>query len=256
MQEGCMGSVEIGVITFVLVFGGSLFGLYIGTRLPTQHQSSDTKDVVRLGMGMVGTIAALVLGLLISSAKTYYDNQRDELTQFSANIVLLGRMLDHYGPEAAPASLALRANVAQLLADTWPHEPIVLPPGTQSPAKPDQIFDLVRTLTPKDDIQRTIQSQAFSLLSSLGQMRWLLYEQRATTVSRPLLAVMILWLTCIFVSWGLYSPNNATTLTTFFVSALSVSGAIFLIFELYSPYRGFLRVSSMPLRMAYAALTQ
>lgn len=251
-----MGSLEIGLLTFALVFGGSLFGLYLGTRLPTHHQNSDTKDVVRLGMGMVGTIAALVLGLLISSAKTYYDNQRDELTQFSANVVLLGRILDHYGPDAAPASLALRANIAQLLLDTWPHEPTTVPTGTQVPAKPEHLFDLVRSLSPKDDIQRSIQTQASSLLVNLGQMRWLIYEQRATTVARPLLAIMIVWLTCIFVSWGLYSPSNATTLITFFVSALSVSAAIFLIFELYSPYRGFLHISSAPLRMAYAALTQ
>lgn len=251
-----MGSVEIGVITFALVFGGSLFGLYLSTRLPTHHQSTETKDVVRLGMGMVGTIAALVLGLLVSSAKTYYDNQRDELTQFSANIVLLGRVLDHYGSEAAPASLALRADVAKLLLDTWPQEPTTLPAGASLPVKPEHIFDLVRNLSPKDDLQRSIQSQASTLLVSLGQMRWLIYEQRATTVSRPLLVIMILWLTCIFVSWGLYSPSNATTLTTFFVTALSVSAAIFLIFELYSPYRGFLRVSSTPLRMAYAALSQ
>jgi len=251
-----MGSVEIGVITFVLVFGGALFGLYLGTRLPTHHQNSETKDVVRLGMGMVATIAALVLGLLITSAKTYYDSQRDELTQMSANVVLLGRFLDHYGPEAAPASLALRASVAQLLHDNWPNEPITIPQNFPKKLQGSEIFDAVRNLNPKDDTQRAIQSQASSLLISLGQTRWLIYEQRATTVSRPLLAIMILWLTCIFVSWGLYSPYNSTTLITFFVTALSVSAAIFLIFELYSPYRGFLHVSSLPLRMAYAALTQ
>jgi len=251
-----MGSVEIGLLTLSLVFGGALFGLFLGARLPTHHQNQETKDVVRLGMGMVATIAALVLGLLISSAKTYYDSQRDELTQFSANVVLLGRALAHYGPEANAASQTLRANVAQVLRETWPEEPTTLPPGELASANPIDLFDLVRALNPTNDTQRLIQSQASTLLISMGQTRWLIYEQRATTVSRPLLVIMILWLTCIFVSWGLYSPSNATTLITFFIAALSVSAAVLLIFELYSPYRGLLHVSSTSLRMAYATLTQ
>lgn len=149
-----MISIEISVITFVLVFGGALLGLLIGGRLCEHHQSADTKDTVRLGMGVVGTITALVLGLLISSAKTYYDNQRDELAQMSANVVMLGRLLRHYGPEANAAHEILRLTVGQFLVTTWPEKGRdkvdVLPPT----AKTESLLDQVQNLVPKDDTQR------------------------------------------------------------------------------------------------------
>jgi len=72
----------------------------------------------------------------------------------------------------------------------------------------------------------------------------------------PLLVVLIFWLTIIFVSFGLFAPLNATVLTSLFVSALSFSGAIFLILELYTPYRGLIQVSNAPLRAALAHLGQ
>ncbi len=251
-----MNSIEISVITFALVFGGALLGVFIQGRLREHHQNADTKDVVRLGMGLVGTVAALVLGLLISSANSYYDNQRDELTQMSANIVMLGRLLQHYGPEANAAHESLRLTVGRILVDKWPAESRekldVLPPT----AKIENLFDQVHNLVPKNEVQRAMQSQASSLLVSLGQMRWLMYAQASTTISRELLCVMILWLISIFLSWGMYSPSNTITLTTFFVSALSVSCAILVILELYSPYKGLLHLSSAPLRLAYAALSQ
>ncbi len=52
----------------------------------------------------------------------------------------------------------------------------------------------------------------------------------------------------IFVSFGLFAPPNATVVTILFVCALSVSAAIFLILELDQPFRGFIQVSSAPLR--------
>ena len=113
-----MSSIEISAIAFACVFGGALLGILIGARLPEHHLTPETKDVVRLGMALVGTIGALVLGFLITSTKTYHDRQRDELTQMSAKVVLLGRLLQHYGPEASAARKSLRAIVGQFLVST------------------------------------------------------------------------------------------------------------------------------------------
>ena len=114
------------------------------------------------------------------------------------------------------------------------------------------LYDRILLLTPKDDRQRAIQSEALSIAFTLGQARWFVYEQMTAAPSNMLLAVLLLWLTSIFVSWGMYSPFNATTATVFAVAALSVAGAVLLIQELYSPYGGLLRLSSEPLRLAFA----
>jgi hypothetical protein len=91
---------------------------------------------------------------------------------------------------------------------------------------------------------------------TVGQMRWLMYEQGATSVSKPLPCVTVFWLAIIFIIWGLLAPANGTLLATLFVSALSVSGAIFLILEVYSPYQGLIRISDAPLRAVLAHLGQ
>jgi len=245
-----VNSIGMGVSTFVLVFGGALLGTSIGTRLPQNHLDADTKDVVRLAMAMVGTMAAIALGLLISAAHSYYTNQNNELVQTSADVMALGRLLQRYGPEASGARESLRVAVERSLAEPWAQK------QTEKSKLIEAVYDQLESLTPTNDAQRMIKSDALGLLKSVSKIRWLTIEQRSTTVLKPLLFVLIFWLTGIFVSWGLFSPRNATVVITFFVAALCVSAAIMLILDLYSPYSGLLRVSSAPLRLAYESLSQ
>jgi hypothetical protein len=251
-----MRSMAISLITFALVFGGALLGMSIRLALPKEHLAADSKDAVKVGMGLVATMAALVLGLLVASAKAAYDAQNTELTEMSANIVMLDRVLAHYGPETRETRDLLRGSVARVLDTMWPKagvRPSV--PGPQT-AGGEILFDKIQALSPKDDVQRSLQSQALSIAVSLGQTRWLMYEQGATSISMPLLIVLIFWLIALFISFGLFAPHNAIVVGSLFVAALSVSCAILLILEMYSPYRGLIQISSAPLRAALAHLGQ
>src|SRR5271156_1258708 len=102
----------ISWVVFACVFGGALVGMLLRATLPAHHLNADSKDVVKLGMGLVATMSALVLGLLVASAKSSFDAQGAQLKQMSANVVLLDRVLAHYGPETKEARDALRATVA------------------------------------------------------------------------------------------------------------------------------------------------
>jgi hypothetical protein len=247
-----MTSGTISLIVLGFVFGGALLGIFLRTVLPQHHLGADSKDIVRLGIAMVGTITALVLGLLIASAKTYYDAQRQELTAMSAKIVLLDRVLAHYGPETREARDLLRADVALGLDQMSKN---LGPAAWSSPPKQD-LFDKIQELSPRNDAQRALQAQALGIAMALGEMRWLMYEQSTAAVSRPLVVVLVFWLTIIFISFGLYAPNNLTVVTSLFISALAVSGAVLLILELYSPFAGLIHISSAPLRAALAHLGQ
>jgi hypothetical protein len=249
-----MSSIEMSAITLALVFGGAMLALLIGRRLPEHHQNADTKDVVRLGMGLVGTVVAIALGLLVGSAYSYFNNQTDELVHVSAEVAALGRLLRHYGPEANGVHEALRTAVERVLKNALPQRGAEKSKFSPEETPLEAVYDQLRSLVPEDDEHRMMKSEALSLLKNLALMRWLVLEQTSTTVLRPLLFVMIFCLTAIFFSWGLFSPLNTTTVTTFFVAALCVSGAILLILELYSPYTGLLRISSAPLRLAYESL--
>src|SRR5215469_12013790 len=251
-----MSSIAIIIGAFALTFGGALLGALLGTRLPKHHLSGENKEVVRLAMALVGTLTGMALGLLIGSAKSYYDTQSNELTQASADVALLGRLLQNYGTEANQAQDSLRLAVERILEENWPtdrgenHKP--LPKGGHI----QEVYEQLRTLAPKDQEHRMMQSEALGLLRNLAQLRWLIIAQSSTTIMRPLLFVMIFWMTSIFVSWGLFSQANTMSVTTFLVTALCVSGAIFLILELYTPYTGWLRISSAPLRIAYDSLVR
>jgi hypothetical protein len=207
-------------------------------------------------MGLVATLAALVLGLLIASAKGSYDSQSTEVTELSAKVVFLDRVLAHYGPEAREARELLRSSVARAIDQMWSKDPAILFKATPGTAGAEVLADKVQELSPKNDSERAIQSQAMSIVMALGQTRWLLYEQRLSSVSMPVLVVLTFWVTALFVSFGLFAPFNTTTIVSLLVSALSVSGAIFLILEMYTPYAGLIQISSAPLRAALAQLGQ
>jgi len=251
-----MSSFAVAGIVFACVFGGALVGMLLRVLLPQNHLSSDSKDVVKLGMGLVGTLAALVLGLLIASAKGSFDAQSKELTELAANVVLLDRILAHYGSESAPSRDLLRGAVTHLIETVWATDSV--DPGANSSrlASHEALFEQVRRLSPKDDTQRALQAQALSLVIDMGRTRWLMYEQATTSFSPPLLMVVVLWLTIILASFGLFAPTNATVITSLAVSSLAVSGAIFLILEMYGPYSGVIQVSSAPLHAALAHLGQ
>jgi len=253
---GKMSSIAISAGAFSLVFGGALLGAYVGARLPKHHHSAENKEVVRLAMALVGTLAGMALGLLIGSAKTYYDTQSNELTQVATNVALLGRLLQHYGPEANGVHESLRLAVERVLAENWPNEQAESLKLSPKAGHIEEVYRQIRGLEPKDEEHRMMQSEAIGLLRNLAQLRWLIITQTGATILRPLLSVMIFWMTSIFLSWGLFSRVNAMSVTTFFVAALCVSGAIFLILELYTPYRGLLHLSGTPLRIAYDSLVQ
>lgn len=252
-----MSPIAISWIIFACVFGGALLGMLLRKLLPEHHLDADTKSVVNLGMALVGTMSALVLGLLIASAKSSFDAQRGEFIQMSTNVILLDRILARYGPETKKARDVLRSAALSLdrnwSEDTSRSERL---DSSAMKAAGASFYEKIQELTPRNDFQRSLQGQALQTALSLGQTRSLLLEQAGSSIPTPFLVVLVFWLSIIFTSFGLFAPYNATVVATLFVCALSVSGAIFLILELDSPFAGLLQISDVPLRDAIAHLGQ
>jgi hypothetical protein len=251
-----MSSFASSLIVLACVCAGAACGTLLHKTLPKQYLDSASQDVVRLGMGLVATMCALVLGLLISSAKSYYDTESSELTQMSAKVIFLDRLLANYGPETKQVRDQLRASVIENLNRVWPQEngqgSGLGPPSTAV----ETLVGEIQALSPKDESQRILKAQALNMAFDLYQNRWLLYELGATSVPTPMLVILVFWLTAIFLSFGVFGPHNATVSSALFVAALSVSGAIFLILEMYRPFTGLIQISSAPLRFALASLGQ
>jgi hypothetical protein len=195
--------------------------------------------------------------LLVATAKSSYDAQRNFVVQLAANIVMLDRTLEHYGSETHETRDLLRASVVEVLQRTWPGEK---PKAEQTEAKTEwqesheALYDRIQELKPKNDAQRTLQAQALKIVSDTGQSRWLLFAQLSSSIPTPYLVLMVCWLALIFVSFGLFAPRNGTALAALLLGALVVSSSMFLILELDHPFGGIIQIPSQPLRNALAQL--
>jgi hypothetical protein len=249
-----LSALAISLIAFAFVFGGALLGMYLRNALPEGHLRDDVKDVVRLSTGLIGTIAALVLGLLIASAKSSYDARDTQVKQITADLILLDGLLEHYGPDAKILRVALRNAVAPMVDRIWNEHDNGKSAPFVATAEAQAFVDKIQELKPDNEPKRALQARILSATADLGQARLSLFAQAHDSIPMPFLAILIFWLTMIFASFGLFVRANPTVIITFFVGTLSAAGAIFLILEMDQPLSGLLQIPSAPLRNALAPL--
>jgi hypothetical protein len=247
-----LSPLSISLFCFTFIFSGALIGLYIRKMLPEHHLSDMTWDSIKIGTGLIATLTALVLGLLVSSAKGAFDTMSTEITQAGAKIILLDRILSLYGQEAQPVQKALSRCLSsgiELITPDNKHAPSGSAAFAQRAGLQD-VHDMLRKLTPQNEHQRLIRDQAMGLLASLTETRWLVMSQLHESLPIPFLIILVLWLTVFFMCFGLLSEPNSTVVSVMFVCAVSVTGAIFLILEMNDPIGGLIKVSLEPLRFA------
>jgi hypothetical protein len=237
-------------IAFGLVFAGTLLGVVLRRRLPEPHLNADVKDVVRLGTGLLGTMAALVVGLLIASAKNSYDAQSTQINRMAADLVLLDHLLAEYGPAAGSVRELLRRDVATMVDRIWVDKGAEAARAARFEASSAdiQFYDAIELLAPKDDEQRSLKPRMIQIGTDLAQARLLLFAQFDNAIPAPFLVVLIFWLTILFMSFSLFSKPNAIVIAALVIFALSTSSALFLIVDLSQPFSGLMQISSAKLR--------
>jgi hypothetical protein len=234
--------------SFVCLLGSAFAGMSLARVLPKHHLDDDSKKAIERGLGIIGTVAGLVLGLLVASATGAYNAQRGYVIELSSEIGLLDRALAHYGPEAAPVRATLRVDAQRLLAELWP--PPGAPPLDSVPGirRNEALFDQLEQLTPKSTTQASIKGIAINLTLGLARTRWLIYEGLASSVSVPLLVMLVFWFCVTFCGIGIFAPRNGTTLIGLALCAIAISGAIYLILAMYAPFQGLIEIPSAPLQ--------
>jgi hypothetical protein len=245
-------SILVSLIIFACVFAAAIIGMVV--RVPEDHIGADAKEVVRLATGLVATMAALVLGMLVSSAKTSYDASKNQIAEMSSDVVAIDRLLAKYGPETGEIRGEFRQVVEFGLDRIWPNEA-----NRQADLRPrdtgNAVVDQLEALTPKNERQAALKTQVGSMVMALRQTQWMLFlKTEQKPIPLPLLLVLVAWLAAIFLSFGLFAAPNSTTVITLAVSALAVSAAIFIILEMYTPFSGVLRISPAPILDALSVM--
>jgi hypothetical protein len=251
-----MNTTLTALIVFGCLVGAVLIGRALRRLLPEDHLTADSRDTIKLAMGLVATMTALVLGLLVSSAKGAYDTKRSEVIQMAAKVAFLDRLLALYGSEAAEARASFHEAVQEAVRQMWPDEAGVTAHLAANVQAGNVVYTAVQGLSPHDDTQRKLKEQATSLATELGQLRSLLAAQSVASISMPMLIILVSWLVVIFLGFSVLAPPNATVIFALMISALAVAGAIFLILELDEPFGGLIRISSEPMLNALHQLAK
>lgn len=248
-----MRSTITGLISFGCIFGGALTGIVLRSVLPERYFTNGDKDVLRLGLGLITTLSELVLGLLISTAKSSYDAKRNQLTAIGT-VILLDRSLELYGSETNSARRALRDQVAALVDQIRSLGASSSKLQTSSPADLSGFYQIVRRLSPRDDSQRSLKVEVLRISLEVGQIRASELARESSSIPIPFLVVLVFWLTALFAGFGLFAPRNIIAVAALFVCSLTVSTAVFLILDMDQPLTGFMKISIEPLRNAMAVI--
>jgi hypothetical protein len=243
----------MSLIVAACVFGSAAISITRNRWLPKEHLSKETQDVIRLATGMISVLASLVLGLLVATTKSAFDQTDTEVKGAAADLIMLERTLRDYGPGSLDARALLQRFTARTLDQVWPGETETAKPRVDDLAAGvllQQLRRTIRALTPSTGSQTELRGEAVQLANGIARTRWLLIEQSGSSVRPLFLIVLVTWIVLIFASFGFNAPRNATVLTAFLVCALAIGGAIFLILEMDGPFDGYITVSSKPMHKA------
>jgi hypothetical protein len=242
--------------TFACTFGAAMAGLLLSTRLPRHHLDGDSRDVIKLVMGLIATLSALVLGLLIAAGHSSFESQNGDLQRLSAGIVELDRDLGFYGAETLGIRAALRAAVAGV------HDRVWMPGGAAADdLDPERgrdqsarLIAAIERLQPQTETQRFAKAEAIRVSAEVGRTRQLMFNKIESSIPWPFIVVLIFWLSALFLGFGLFARRHATIVATLLIGAASVSAAMLLIIDLDQPYSGIVRLSDVPLRNALSQI--
>ena len=249
-----MSPLTLSCVIFALSLGGIAAGFLFRMVLPEHHLSKETGDLVRLGAGLTATIAALVLGLLIASAKSTFDTQSAQVKQMTVDIILLDNLLAQYGPEARPIRSQIRAVIGPFVDRIWREKVNAGSGPFEIKGDAEKVYLNILALSPGNDLQRALQTRGAQLSNDIVQTRLLLFVESGKLIPPPFLAIMIFWLVILFATFSLFSKFNVTGFVFLGIFALSASCAMFLILDLSEPFTGFMSMPSGPLRNALAPL--
>lgn len=246
-----MDPAVVGLVTFAVTSCATLFGAWLHRALPAAHLDDRSKETIKVAVGFIATMTALVLGLVTASAKSSFDEVATAVKHSAVEILALDRALGRFGDEASALRLRLRDVVAARIDARWPDDvQSARVARTEDATVPEHLSDAIRALVPRNEAQRALQSRSLDLTESLLQARWVALASAAPNVPLPFLAVLLFWLAVSFTSYGLFAPRNATVVTVLLLCSVSVAAALFLVLEMDSPFDGWLRVSADPLRHA------
>ena len=237
-------SVIFSAVFFIAALASALIGLTIRAYLAERFQLEHARDMIGGVTGLVVTLVALVLGLLIWTAFGVFSTQKAELQVIAADALEFNQETREYGPEAAHARGLMRADLDYAHRQLWGDDRTKSEAITASILNMDSLSIVLDHMDPKTDAQKALLADARHNYEAIWQSRILMSLQGVDAVSWPVLYVVSAWTCIAFFLTGLNSKSSRATIAVAALGAFCVASAMFLILELSQPYTSSMRVSS------------
>jgi hypothetical protein len=234
---------------FVLVLSSAALGSYVRSRLADHHFEESSLAAMRIAVGLVATLSALVLSLLISSGKSSLDLVNTALQHNAVTMIRLDRTLSQFGPSADGLRLQIKNDYGRWISFLFSNKT-----GTPAEAETREIlqstYDIqgrIFALQATGPSQERFRDHAMELWDDIFAGRWLAFEHRKGLIPTPLIAVLVGWLVVIFGIFGFSAPRNWSMCVVFLLCALSTTTAVFVVLDLDTPFQGMVNVSKTPM---------
>jgi hypothetical protein len=249
---GVMTTILIALAVLILTFGAGMLGLYLQKRLPQEHMSGGSRDMILAVIGLVTLLLALVLGTLVGNTYAFFAGQKAELETLASRAILLDQALGQYGPETKPARDRMKEGLTQSYELFWrggdadPNQLKVDVPL----ARWQPLADYLGSLEPTTPKQKQALSAAGINFGLMQQTRIMMSLQLASPVAWSLLIIVICWASFLFCGFGVLSGTNHTTIVALGLGAFAIATAVFLILDMSQPYSGMFRIPAGALQQA------
>jgi len=241
-----MNALTAGAIVFMCTFSGALLGMWLRKILPRRFFDEHHRDSIKLSVGVIASITALVLGLVTASAKTSFDAENSVIKQGAINVLYLDRTLLRYGPETNKIRQELREIVSTRSDVNQWSQMVLNARSTNELTRTESIVSDIAQLKPHTDEQSALKTKALDLAEAITQLRWLALKDANSAIPVAFLFLLMAWLTFTFTSFGMLAIGNILLVIVYFFCSLSVASAIFILIEMETPFSGVMKVSLTP----------
>ena len=245
-----MTNFTISVLTFVLLSSVSLLTMYFHARLPERHRDAETLATVSRNANIFVVITSLVFGLLITSAKNTFEAVDRNQHNYGTELILFDRILRDYGADANDARNRLVAYAEEALAHPARVEEIERTRQDRSGRALDAVGTALDDIHPADLFHQSLLSDAHNHYRDVVHLRWVMVEQSEGSLPMPILAMLLAWLTLLFLSHGYRAPQNAVVVSMLLVSAVLIAASVYLVLDMELPFKGPIQTTDQPIRRA------
>lgn len=238
-----MTALSVSLGTLIVILLGMLAGIFLRTKLPSRYFDESTISTVKLSAGVIATLAALTLGLLIASAKGSYDSQIAQIRQIAAGVILSDRLLTLYGGDAAhEARVKLREMIAPVTDQIWRESSPNAKKSFHAAGESEDYVKSLYALNPQTEIQRGMRERILQTTLELAHARLALFSQMNNLLPPPLLVVLAFWFAMLFAAYGMHAEINTVSAGALTICAASIAGAMFLLFQMSNPFSGVMAI--------------